>query len=120
MLALALVLRAVVTIIMFFIFSAMVMAVLITSSSSAIIVAAIIPPPMLLLLIAYRYSAMRLIASAIFWRRHGGPRTWRRFLPMAVFVMVIARGGAGAFPSFPAGAGRDWDRVLFLASLPPP
>ena len=108
-----------VAIIVFFVLSAMIMAILITASSSAIIAAAIVPPLILLLLIMDNNSAIGLIVSTIFWRWHGGTGPWRHLFPMAVFVMVVARRGAGASPLFPAGAGNDRDRVLFLVSLPP-
>ena len=119
MLALTLVSRTVVTIIMFFVLSAMLMAVLVTTSSSAIIAAAIVPPLILLLLIMDDNSAIRLVVSTIFWRWHSGAWPWRRLLTMAVFVMVATRRGPGVPPFSPAGAGRDRDRILFLASLPP-
>ena len=120
MLALALVSRTVTAIVVFFVLSAIILAVLFTTSSSAIVAAAIVPPLILLLLIMDNNSAIGLIVATIFRRRHSGAGPWRHLFPMAVFVMVVARWGAGASPLFPAGAGKDRDGVLFLASLPPP
>ena len=119
MLALAPVSRTVIAIVVCFVLSAIILAVLVTTSSSAIVAAAIVQPLVLLPLVMDDNSAIRLVVSTTFWRRHSGARPWRRLLPMAVIVMVVARQGPRVPPLSPAGAGRDRDRVLFLASLPP-